>query len=257
MPGWRIRVSRIMSLAAAAALAPHVTAMAQSSGSPILVAVDTGSRGSDVSDESSPASTVDRVRAPFAGTYRLTLALGPDTADFVLHIGEQGVERSIATPAPRKRGDSESVPVRALIVPVSLSTDSSTVPAAELTGSITASAADTATSGPGRWWVTILAGADIDGATAAGRLSRLLLRVQAEREGLAGRCEANAKGENRAAKKRDEPPLCDEASGLPVATSSTPGDGILFIGSDGHARVEQRTETEGGELTLWGSRIDR
>jgi hypothetical protein len=257
MPGVKIRVSFIMRLTAAAALAPHVTAMAQSGGSPILAAVDTGTRVTDVSDGPSPAATRERVRVPFGGTYRLTLALGADTADFVLRIGEQGTARSIAAPAPRKHRNAEPVPVRALIVPASLSADSSTVPAAELTGSITASAADTTTSGHGRWWVTILAGADTDAATPAGRLSRLLLRVQAERERLAGRCEANAKGENRAAKKRDEPPPCDEASGLPVATSSTPGDGILFISSDGHARVEQRTETESGELTLWGSRIDR
>jgi hypothetical protein len=183
------------------------------------------------------------------------MALGADTADFVLRIGEQGTERNIAVPAPRKRRIARPAPVRPLIVPASLASDSSAVPAAEVTGTIMAVAAGTADSGGGHWWVTILGGADTGAATPAARLSRLLLMVQADRERLALRCEANAKGENRLAKKLDEPPPCDEASGLPIAAAGPPGDGILFLGSDGRARVEQRTQTENGELTLWGSRI--
>jgi hypothetical protein len=255
MSDWMRPLYRITSLTVAAALAPHVTAMAQSGGSLPGAVEDTMPLETDASEAPPPAATEDRVRIPFAGTYLLTMALGADTADFVLLIGEQGVERNIAVPASRKRRITRPAPVRALIVPASLSTDTSTVPTAELTGTILASAADTAASGAGRWWVTILGGADTGAATPAARLSRLLLMVQADRERLAMHCEANAKGENRVAKKLEEPPPCDAASGLPIAAAGPPGDGILFLGSEGHARVEQRTQTESGELTLWGSRI--
>ena len=257
MSDWMRPLCRITSLTVAAALAPHVTAMAQSGGSHPGAMGDTMPPERGVSEAPSPAATLDRVRIPFAGTYLLTMALGTDTADFVLLIGDHGTERNIAVPAPRKRRVARRAPVRALIVPASLSTDSSAVPAAELTGTIMASAADTAASGGGRWWVTLLGGADTGAATPAARLSRLLLMVQADRERLALGCEANAKGVNRLAKKLEEPPPCDEASGLPIAAAGPPGDGILFLGSDGHARVEQRTQTDSGELTLWGSRIHR
>jgi hypothetical protein len=253
MFSWCSRLCLITTLSAAAALAPHVPAMAQSDSTITLAGVDTETASKAV--EVSSLSSEDRLPIPFAGSYVLSLALGADTADFLLRIGEQGVERSIAMPAQRKRRLPEPAAVRALIVPASLSTDSSIVPAAELTGSIAASPEDTTAFGHGRWWVTILAGADTDAATPAGRLSRLLLKVRAEREGLALRCEADAKGENRLAKRRNEPPPCDQASGLPISNATW--DGILFLGADGNARVEQRTQTDRGELTLWGSRIAR
>lgn len=256
-PGSRLFCATCLTTAAALVL--HVTAMAQVDRSSTLAVADTGPRGSDTSEAVPAEATSHPILVPFAGTYRLTMALGADTADFILRVGEQGVERSIAMPASRKRQKERPAPLRALIVPASLSTDSSTVPAVEvdssvtLTGTITASASDTAS--PGQWWVTILAGDDTASDTPAARLSRLLRRVEAERTALAERCRMSAKDENRAAKRLDEPAPCDESSGLPFSRTASSGDGVLVFWPDGRARVEQRTQTEAGELTLWGSRI--
>jgi hypothetical protein len=195
----------------------------------------------------------------FAGTYRVTIALGADTAEFELRIGTHGREADVAMPAPGGRVRRGAVPIRALIVPAFLAEAASDDPRAagdadrEGDGAITAVLADTAL--PGRWSVTILAGDDTVSDTPAGRLGRLLGRVEAERSALADRCHTDPRGENRGARRRDEAVPCDEASGLPLLRSASSGDGILVVSPDGHARVEQRTETGAGELTLWGSRL--
>lgn len=241
---------------AAAALAPHVTAAAQSNDSATL-AVASAAAGRIL-----PAPTLaETLPVAFAGSYQVTLALGADTAEFTLQIGGYGREADIAMPAPGGRARRGAVPIRALIVPASLreaASDDSALAGSSVRsgdGTITAALADT--SAPGRWWVTILAGDDTLSETPAGRLSRLLRRAQLERAKLAERCRANAREENRAAERRDDPAPCHPATGLPLSSAATAGDGVLVLWPDGQARVEQRTETEAGELTLWGSRVPR
>jgi hypothetical protein len=253
------RLYRVSAVAIAAALAQHVTLAAQSGGSSAFAVVNAHRDDSSAADSLPGAQ--DGATVPFAGTYQLTMALGADTADLVLRIGQRGEEQNIAVPALPKHRTTQPAPVRVLIVPASLSTDSSAMPAGEadssaaLNGMIMASAADTMS--PGRWWVTVLAGDDTTSDTPAARLSRLLRRTQAERSALAERCRTDARRENRAADRRDDPVPCDEATGLPLSRSSVWSDGVLVVLPDGGAHVEQRTQTEAGELTLWGSRVPR
>jgi hypothetical protein len=257
MPDRRNRNWAIAAAFAAAALAPHVTAVAQSNDTATLAVARASA------ERVLPAPTLaETLPVAFAGTYRVTIALGADTAEFELRIGTHGREADVAMPAPGGRVRRGAVPIRALIVPVSLleaaSDDSGAArdSVREGDGTITAALADT--SAPGRWWVTILAGDDTLSDMPAGRLSRLLRRAQHVRSALAERCRDNARDENRAAERRDDPAPCHLATGLPLWGAATAaGDGVLVLWPDGQARVEQRTETDGGELTLWGSRVPR
>jgi hypothetical protein len=95
------------------------------------------------------------------------------------------------------------------------------------------------------------------GATPAARLSRLLLEVRARRDLLERQCREHPLAVNRAARRAQQPPACDDETGLSLSPRLAPGDGILVVGSDDRVRVEQRVETPEGELTLWGRRVSR
>ncbi len=198
---------------------------------------------------------------PFAGIYAVTLALGPDTASLYIRIPAQAEFRLLATPARARRKDP-AAPVGAMVIPVFIGTDSTALPMAASNESPTdgymlAAPEGTSSASGTRWWVTVLAGADTTEATGASRLSRALLRLRQQREDLELSCLTDPKTENEAARKLDEPVPCDEASRLPVHRDEDLGDGVLFLGNDGRARLEQRTDTGGGELTMWGSRVNQ
>jgi hypothetical protein len=169
-----------------------------------------------------------------------------------------GEERVIGMQAPVRRR-AQPRPVRALVIPVSLSADAAggqavaTDSSGALAGTLTVPLDHLPTAGG--WQVTILAGDDTSSNTPAARLSRALQRARTQQTRLADRCRADAREENRAAARQDEPAPCEESSGLPLVPAGVVGDGTLVTLPDGRTRVEQRTQTGSGELTLWGSRI--
>lgn len=206
------------------------------------------------------AAPGDRIEVPFAGTYAVTVALGRDTANLFIRIPAEAEYRLLATPERSKGKEPPQAPVGGLVIPVVVSTDSVSLAAMLGNGPVTAGymiAAPEGTAGVRgtRWWVTIMAGGDTTQSSGVSRLSRALLRLQQQREMLELGCLTDPKAENDVAKRRDELPPCDVASRLPVHRDKPLGDGVLFLGNDGRARVEQRSETNGGELTLWGSRV--
>ena len=188
------------------------------------------------------------------------MALGRDTANLFIRVPTQAKFQVLAALETAK--GKHPAPVAALVIPIFVGTDSAGLPDASdgepVTGGYMFAAPESAAGATGtRWWVTVLAGVDTTEATGVSRLSRALLRLQQQRDQWQLRCLTDPKVENDAAKKRDEPLPCDVASRLPVHRDEEWGDGTLFLGTDGRARLEQRTETAGGELTMWGSRVNR
>lgn len=244
-----------------AALALHVPVAAQDGGA-VPTAGSTTAESPGLGAGVGAGMPENRVMVPFAGIYSVTVALGRDTANLFIRIPTQAEFRLMAAPARVRGKHVRPAPVGGLMIPVFVGTDSTTLPKTvnnePPTGGYMFAAPEGTPSASGtRWWVTVLAGADTTEATGASRLSRALLRVQQQREERELRCLTDPKTENEAAKKRDEPLPCDVASRLPVHHNEDLGDGVLFLGNDGRARLEQRTETGSGELTMWGSRVNR
>jgi hypothetical protein len=243
------------------ALVLHVPMAAQDGGAVPTTgaaAVETSGLGAGVGAGLSEG----RVMVPFAGVYAVTVALGHDTANFFIRIPAQAEFKLMAAPARSHGKHVPPAPVGGMVIPLLIGTDSATLPRTlgnePPTGGYMFAAPEGTPGASGtRWWVTVLAGADTTEATGASRLSRALLQVQQQREQLELSCLTDPKAENDAAKRREEPLPCDVASRLPVHRGEELGDGILYLGNDGRARLEQRTETAGGELTMWGSRVVR
>ncbi len=204
----------------------------------------------------------ERSAVPFAGVYAVTMAMGGDTVHLFIGIPAQAEFRPLAARVRAKGEQTLPAPFAGLVMGVFVGTDSAAL--------LPASGTDRPASGymiavpegaPGgagtRWWVTILAGTDTTGGSGASRLSLALLRLYQRRERLELTCLTDPNLANESARRRHEPALCDPAARLPLHRDDSPGDGVLVLGADGRARLEQHTETEGGELTMWGSRVTR
>jgi hypothetical protein len=197
---------------------------------------------------------------PFAGTYQVTLALGPDTVDLFIRTAAEAELRPVIVPTGRGRHGLGAAAIPGLLLPVYAGPDSSALPSIlddqALLGSLVA-AMDPMAGSARSWPITLLAGVDTMGATPAARLSRSLLAVRSEREALEVRCREDPRAANKAATRSDEDEVCDEESGLPLSRRGIPGDGILVLSPDDRVRIEQRVETRDGELTMWGRRVSQ
>lgn len=200
-----------------------------------------------------------------SGTYQVVAVLGTDTA--VVYF------RTTATPlaplvADSLRRPQAPIAPAGLVLPVLIAADSGALDAPGLAwdrgappphtgrGLLFMAMADSNDS-RALWQVTLLGGGDSTGNTGWARISRAMGRAVAEPERRTAQCRTQAGRLNKAAQKAGQPPVCDGATGLPLFRAGLADNGRLIAGKDGHISISQKTETEEGEVVLWGKRVSR
>jgi hypothetical protein len=200
-----------------------------------------------------------------AGTYQVVAILGTDTA--VVYFRTAATALAPMVSDSLHRPEAPMAPA-GLVLPVLIAADSAALespglawdrgapPAGTGRGFLFMTTADSSGS-RAVWQVTLLGGGDSVGKSPLARISRAMARQAAEPGRRAALCRTQAGRLNKAAVKAGQQTVCDDATGLPLFRASLADDGRLVAARDGQVSISQKTETDEGEVVLWGKRVSR